>query len=185
MVCELLSSEAPLLPVAWGFIEAHLEETNYKGRPWLIIEASPGSVVYLPGLTNSLRLAASRAKLLWVHCDESEAPRVAQKILESSLLEGLLLRGLDRFHKSSPAALWGRRWQLAAERGASHLFWQHPKPCSLLGFDLRLEWDVVSAQALIKKQHSIVKGSIFNYGKKLYQESKRPLEPKHAQQPAA
>ena len=111
-------------------------------RPWCLVETSSSpSQLYVASLSPSLRNAVSEGRLLWVKPPEELAPGVMQCLLESGLVEGVLARGLERFSRATPAAIWGRRWQLAAQKSGSHLLWIHEKSQVVIGFDVRLEWN--------------------------------------------
>ncbi len=128
-------------------------------RPWLVFEASAASLLYPPSLPRDFRQAMSCGRTLWVHSSEDQAPELALMLLESNLFEGILLRGLETFSPSSPAAIWGRRWQLAAAKSASHLIWVHQKPQPIIGFDVRLEWTSPGLFE-IRKGHGYFEGKI-------------------------
>lgn len=145
MVIELVS-----LP-GWGGLAFGLDfvgenlavraKVSSPAKPWLIFEASALSVLYPPALSQDFRQAMSCGRVLWMHALEAKTPELIHVLLESGLFEGLLVRNLENFSKSTPAAIWGRRWQLAAQRSGTHLLWLHSVPQSaLLGFDVRLHW---------------------------------------------
>jgi hypothetical protein len=142
MVIEILSGSG------WGGLRFSLdfiEKTLSAGaraalRPWTLIEASPQLRLYLPALSPAFRKATAEKQILWIYSSEGAAPLLTQTLLESGLCEGVLLRGLENFQASSPAAIWGRRWQLAAQKGESHLLWNHEKRQAVIGFDVRMEW---------------------------------------------
>jgi hypothetical protein len=83
---------------------------------------------------------------------------IAQLLLESGLCAGVFLRGLEFASARENAAAWMRRWQLAAEKSGSHLIWIHEKPCSVVGFGVRLAWQKRGTWE-IKKGHGLVEGS--------------------------
>jgi len=138
MVIEVLSNPG------WGglafglrFLEESLPSSK---RPWVIFEASADSLLFPPSLSGDARQAMSQGKLLWMHAKEEDAPAFLLTLLECGLFEGVLVRDLENFTKSHPAAIWGRRWQLTAEKSRTNLIWIHRKKHPVLGFDLRLEW---------------------------------------------
>lgn len=109
-------------------------------RPWCLLECSNAGRLFLPAFSSSLRQAAGQGRLIWVQADETTAPKLAQTLLQSGLCAGVLVHGLENFSKAQPASLWGRRWQLAAQKGDSHLLWLHQKSHPVIGFDVKLEW---------------------------------------------
>ena len=111
-----------------------------RPRPWCVVEASSKSFLYPPGLPREFRRAVSEGRLFWVRTLEEGAPAIVQMMLESGLCEGVLVRGLEKFSRVCPAAVWARRWQLAARKGGAHLFWMHEGRHAVIGFDVRLEW---------------------------------------------
>lgn len=173
MVIELLSHPG------WGglafgldFVEENLAvraENPSQQRPWLIFEASAMSLLYPPSLSRDFRQAMSCGRALWMHAHESKAPDLVHILLESGLFAGLLVRNLENFSKSQPAAIWGRRWQLSAQKSGTHLLWVHEKSQSvLLGFDMRLQW-TGPGHFEIKKGHGY-----FEQGKKINGHTYKP-----------
>jgi hypothetical protein len=140
MVIEALAKNG------WGARRFALNfmEENLTDRPWCICEVATSSGVstrlYLPALSSTFRQAAAQDRLLWMCTGEAQAPQLVQTILESGLCAGVLLHGLEKFPKSQPAGLWGRRWQLSAQKGDTHLLWIHEQAQALIGFDVRIEW---------------------------------------------
>jgi hypothetical protein len=111
-----------------------------NSKPWCFVCAPSALNLYPPAWSESLRGALSSGDLLWVKTSEVLVPECTQLVLESGLCSGVFVWGLENFSKASPAALWGRRWQLAAHRTGTHLIWIHQKSQPLIGFDIRLEW---------------------------------------------
>ncbi len=109
-------------------------------RPWCIVETDPSCRLYLPGLPSIFREKAAQGLIRWIQSTEVLAPSLCQMLLESSLCEGVWVAGLENFVRSQPAALWGRRWQLAAHQGGSHFLWLHERRQAVIGFDVKLEW---------------------------------------------
>ena len=110
-------------------------------RPWVIVEASPPLHLYVPSFSPHMRHALAEGQLLWIRTCCELAPETVQLLLESGLCEGVLLNGQESFSKATPAGVWGRRWQLAAKKGNSHLVWVHEREVpALIGFDIRLHW---------------------------------------------
>ena len=147
-VSKTFSSEAFLTDAAVdnamaSVVESAVDSTNpmIRGpRPWCIVETEPSCRLYLPGLPSIFREKASQGLIRWIHCPEVLAPNLCQILLESSLCAGVWVVGLENFSRSQPAALWGRRWQLAAHQGGTHFLWLHEKRQALIGFDVKLEW---------------------------------------------
>jgi hypothetical protein len=121
-------------------------------RPWCFVEVPSQAQLYLPSLGLPYRKAVSEGRLLWVKAREDLAPALTQLVLDSGLCAGVMVRGLETFSRVSPAAIWGRRWQLAARRGGSHLVWVHAQAQPVIGFDVRLEWTCMG-DFVIKKGH--------------------------------
>jgi hypothetical protein len=142
MVIEVLSAAGSGgLRYSLDYIESSLSDGGRGAvRPWTLIEASPQTRLYLPSLSPAFRKATAERKILWIYASEAQAPSVTQTLLESGLCEGVMLRGLEKFSKASPAAIWGRRWQLAAQKGGSHMIWLHEQKQAVIGFDVRIEW---------------------------------------------
>jgi len=162
MVIEILSKHG------WGglayglnFVGESLTMTptvkDLSQRPWLVFEASASTVLYPPSLPRDFRQAMSCGRTFWIHSAEEQAPELALLLLESNLFEGILLRGLESFSRSAPAAIWGRRWQLAAAKSGTHLIWVHQKPQPVIGFDVRLEWTELGLFE-IRKGHGFFEG---------------------------
>jgi len=138
-------------PAGWGalrfalnFMEDSVMSPEALARPWCILEAQSEGRVFLPALSSTLRHSAGTGRLLWVNVQDRQkeklTPKVIQLLLESGLCAGILLHGLEAFSKGQSPALWGRRWQLASQKGGTHLVWLHQKPHHVIGFDIRLEW---------------------------------------------
>jgi hypothetical protein len=121
-------------------------------RPWIVVSPPGPTSLYLPGLPNLFRQSAAEGRLRWVKTSEALAPVFSQLLLESSLCQGVLLHNVDNFSKSSPAAIWGRRWQLAARQGACDFIWVHKTSQASIGFDIKIEWSSKS-NFEIKKGH--------------------------------
>jgi hypothetical protein len=109
-------------------------------KPWCFVCAPSLLELYPPAWNEALRDSMSQGRIFWIRTPEALVPECAQLVLESGLCSGVFIWGLEKFSKSAPAALWGRRWQLAAHRTGTHLIWIHQKSQALIGFDLRLEW---------------------------------------------
>lgn len=116
-------------------------ETLETRRPWVLVEASPSLYFSIPAMSSELRQAIACGRLIFVKTCEALAPDTVHTLLDSGLCEGVLLHGLEKFSRVSPAGVWGRRWQLAARKSATQLLWVHEKETSaLIGFDIRLRW---------------------------------------------
>ena len=112
-----------------------------KSRPWVIAEPFEAIAnIYLPALSASLREAVAQEKIFWVRTPEAKLPQVVQMLLESHLIEGVFLNGLENFSRVYTAAIWARRWQLATKTSGATLLWLHEKAQPLFGVDMRLEW---------------------------------------------
>jgi len=111
-------------------------------RPWVLVEASPSLYFSIPAMSLALRQAISSGRLLFVKTCEELAPETTNLLLESGLCEGVMLHGLERFGRASPAGVWGRRWQLSAKKGEAQMIWVHEREMpALIGFDIRLRWN--------------------------------------------
>ena len=144
MGIEILS-RAHQAGLSWALSEIEARLPQGEGaRRWAFVEvmgeAKNSSHLYLPALSLGLRKACSEAQVFWVQCSEKSAPKVVLKLLESSLCEGVFLRGLENFEKAQPASIWGRRWQLASQKSGTELLWLHEKAQPLLGFNDRISW---------------------------------------------
>lgn len=149
MVIEVLSKKPQgglgyaLDFIAESFVASKrsLEHPLARGpRPWCIVEVDTRCRLYLPGLPRPIKEHAARGLMRWIQCSEALAPSLCQMLLESGLCAGVFLVGHEVFARSTPAALWGRRWQLAAKEGECDFIWLHENPQALIGFDVRLEW---------------------------------------------
>jgi hypothetical protein len=133
-------------------------------RPWVLVESSPSLHFAVPALSPALRQAISSGRLLFVRTCEELAPEAVNLLLEGGLCEGVLLHGLDRFSRASPAGVWGRRWQLSARKGGTQLLWVHEREASaLIGFDLRLRW-TAPQRFEIRKGHGYFEGTRVKHG---------------------
>ncbi|MEO5667892.1 MAG: hypothetical protein ABIR96_07535 [Bdellovibrionota bacterium] len=110
-------------------------------RPWVIVEGPDERQLFVGGFPRELRQAVADKRVFWLKASREEAlPELVQMLLDSSLCEGVLLRGFERFKSEHKARAWMRRWQLGAEKTRTHLLWVHEKACEILGVNLRVEW---------------------------------------------
>ena len=137
-----------------------------KTRAWCIVQVKGTTdgvkgdghpFLYPPALPWELRKAISDKKLFWVSTGETAAASITQTLLESGLCEGVLLVGLDKFARFTPASLWAKRWQIASRKGGSHFLWVHENAHGVVGFDVRLEWTGPS-HFEIKKGYGFIEG---------------------------
>ena len=145
MAMELLSKlEQGGLPWVLNEMRIRLAQNPAPARRWAFVEVKvkekTQTHLYLPALPRELREACSNAHVFWIECTEKQAPKVALKLLESSLCDLVFLRGLDSFEKTQPASIWGRRWQLASQKSGAELIWLHQKQQAVLGFNERVSW---------------------------------------------
>jgi hypothetical protein len=143
---------------ALGFVEETIRAPEAKARPWAFVEAPETEQLYVPAFSEQMRGALADGRLLWVRAARPKMAEIAQLLLESGLCAGVFLRGLEFASARENAAAWMRRWQLAAEKSGSHLIWIHEKPCSVVGFGVRLAWQKRGTWE-IKKGHGLVEGS--------------------------
>ena len=127
-----------------GCALSFVHESLFSGavsRPWVIVEGPDDKYLFVGGLPRELRQAVQEHRVFWLRASRQEAlPELVQLLLESSLCEGVLLRGFDRFQSEHQARVWMRRWQLNSERTHTHLLWVHEHACEVLGAGLRVEW---------------------------------------------
>jgi hypothetical protein len=174
MVVELLSQKG------WGglgfgmdflrreFSRQYLRKPT-NSRPWCFVQVASsqgmrGASLYAPALPWELRKAVAERKLFWVSAPESLAPEIVRSLLESSLCEGVFCWGIERFGRFTSAALWSRRWQLAAEKGGTHFFWLHEHAQDVMGFELRLHWTGPGAFEM-KRGYGLIEGTASDVGK--------------------
>jgi hypothetical protein len=128
------------LGCALSFVHESLVSSAVS-RPWVIVEGPDDKHLFVGGLPRELRQAVQEHRVFWLRASRQEAlPELVQLLLESSLCEGVLLRGFDRFQSEHQARVWMRRWQLNSERTHTHLLWVHERACEVLGAGLRVEW---------------------------------------------
>jgi molybdopterin-biosynthesis enzyme MoeA-like protein len=127
-----------------GFSLAFLHESlasSVGRRPWVVVEGPDERRLFVAGLPRELRQAVQDRRLFWLRASEESAlPELVQILLESSLCEGVLLRGFERFKSEHEARVWMRRWQLCSEKTRTHLLWVHERPCLAGGVNLRVAW---------------------------------------------
>lgn len=147
------------LALALEFLQQDLVQHRSKkissaAPTWVLVEVEERETrLYPPALPYELRRALAEKRLLWVRAAEAATPGVVQTLLESSLCAGVLLMGLEKFPRLSPASTWCRRWQIAARRGGAHFIWVHEAGVPTgVGFDVRLEW-TDGARFEIKRGH--------------------------------
>ena len=127
-----------------GFALAFMQESLSRGaasRPWLLVEGPGDKHLFVGGMPRELRQAVRDRRVFWLRASREEAlPELVQILLESSLCEGVLLRGFERFKGEHQARVWMRRWQLSSEKTHTHLLWVHERPCEVTSANLRVEW---------------------------------------------
>lgn len=132
-----------------GFSLAFMQESlalSSVSRPWLLVEGPDDKHLFVGGMPRELRKAVRDRRVFWLRASREEAlPELVQMLLESSLCEGVLLRGFERFKGEHQARVWMRRWQLSSERTQTHLLWVHERPCEVTGANLRVEWKTPSS----------------------------------------
>lgn len=153
-----------------GFSLAFVHEslcTSGAKRPWVIVEGPDERRLFVGGLPRELRQAVQERQVFWVRASrETALPELVQMLLESSLCEGLLLRGFERFQSEHQSRVWMRRWQLNAEKTGTHLLWVHERACDVLGVNLRVEWNT-DHQWTLRKGEGLLESTPFQTLRKL------------------
>jgi len=141
MVFEALSKAGDGgLGFSLAFVHESLSSSRVL-RPWVIVEGPDDKKLFVGGFPRELRQAVHDKRVFWLKASREDAlPELVQMLLESSLCEGVLLRGFERFKSEHKARVWMRRWQLGAEKTRTHLLWVHERACEILGVNLRVEW---------------------------------------------
>lgn len=127
------------LALAANFMQETLR-SSVRGRPWVVVERPDQKQLFVAGMPQDLRLAVMEGQVLWVRVEDVKLiPEIVQLLLQSSLCEGIFLRGLEDSDMEHPQ-LWMRRWQLECERVGTHLFRVHDQPSDLVGVQLKVQW---------------------------------------------
>lgn len=142
------------LGFAMRFIEESLNSSQ-RQRPWFVVEVSDGKSLWAAGMSQELRLLVAQGQLFWVRIEGKKLiPEIVHLLLESSLCEGVLLRGFEE-GDSARAQVWMRRWQLACESYGTHLLWCHEQDSELVGPSLKLSWSAKTKINLLKGWASV------------------------------
>lgn len=137
------------LALAANFMQETLR-SSVRGRPWVVVERPDQRQLFVAGMPQELRLAVMKEQLLWVRVEDAKLiPEIVQLLLQSSLCEGIFLRGLEDRDMERPQ-LWMRRWQLECERVGTHLFRVHEQPSDLVGVKLKVQWHSESEVELLR-----------------------------------
>ena len=128
-----------------GFSLAFLHESlssRVGSRPWVVVEGPDERRIFVGALPRELRLAVQKNQMFWLKASQEAAmPELVQILLESSLCEGVLLRGFEGFKSEHQARVWMRRWQLSSEKMRTHLLWVHERASEAGGVNVRVAWN--------------------------------------------